>query len=189
MKDIIFPFFFSGISFIMFLVILIIGIVKKQKKTILISGFIFLISLIFGIWSIFTMTRKTYDKISGYRKPRDGIEIYESLLGKPETSCVKIIEYQDQIIPRIDDAILLHFKTCPRELERILKRKKFQSEKIATKKLFPGQISDNENWFTPKKLGDSILTFIYYNEKNNGNNQEIYSSKDSTEVYLRDIAD
>lgn len=187
MKNIVFSLLFSGISFIIFLVILIVGLTRKRKNIILISVFIFVISLAFGIWSIYTVTRKTYHKISEAGKSRNGEEIYESLLGKPETNCVEIIDYQDQIIPRIDDAIYLHFKTCPEELERILKRKHFQSEKITAKNLFSEQVSANKNWFTPEKLGDSILVFKYYDEKNKG--QEIYSSTDSTEVYLKDIAD
>jgi len=187
MKNIVYSLLFSGISFIIFLVILIVGLAKKKKKIISISFFILLISLVSGTWSIYTVTRKTYHKISEAGKSRNGEEIYESLLGKPETNCVEIIEYQDQIIPRIDDAIYLHLKTCPKELERILKRKHFQSEKITAKNLFPDQVSTNKNWFTPEKLGDNILVFKYYDEKNNG--QEIYSSIDSTEVYLKDIAD
>ena len=154
---------------------------------ILTSILFFLISIIIGIFGVVKTSKKTINKISEIGKPRNGNEIYESLLGKPETDCVKILNYQDQTIPKIDYAIWLHFKTCPKELERIINRKKFNTEKISTKNLEFEQPNSNENWFEPQKMGDSILTFKYYDERNNG--QEIYCSKDSTEIYLKDIAD
>lgn len=187
MKEVIFELLVAGISFLIFLVFLIFGSIKKKKNLIITSIVILFISISTGIIGIFTITKKTYhitkkvyNEVSELRKPRSGIEIYESLLGKPETDCVKILNYQDQTAPIIDYAILLHFKTCPKELNRILARKEFEFEKIKTSE----QPSD-ENWFKPEKMGDSILTFKYYDT--NGNGQEIYSSKDSTEVYLRDI--
>lgn len=139
--------------------------------------------MIFGAMGVYTITKKTYSKISQISKPRTGFEIYESLLGKPETDCVKILNYQDQTIPVIDYAIFLHFKTCPKELKRILARKQFEFEKMK----ISAEQNNNEIWFKPEKMGDSILVFRYY--ETNGNGQEIYSSKDSTEAYLKDIAD
>jgi len=88
----------------------------------------------------------------------------------------------------MDVAIWLHFKTCPEELERILSRKEFKMEKAAAGNLyFEPQPSANEKWFNPKKLGDTVLIFTWYDERNN--RQEIYCSMDSTEVYLKDIFD
>ena len=72
-------------------------------------------------------------------------------------------------------------------MKRILDRKNFKYEKISTEKLNSDQPNANENWFKPEKMSDSIFDFKYYDEKNNG--QEIYSSKDSTEICLKDIAD
>lgn len=189
MKEIISELLFAGISFMLFLVILIFGLIKKNKNLIITSIVILFISITAGAVGIFTITKKTYhitkkvyNDVSELSKPRTGVEIYESLLGKPETDCVDILNYQDQTVPRLDPAILLHFKTCPKELNRILAQKEFEFEKIKTSE----QTSD-ENWFKPEKMGDSILVFKYYDTKGNG--QEIYSSKDSTEIYLRDIWD
>ncbi|UQB70288.1 hypothetical protein [Epilithonimonas zeae] len=187
MKEIIFELLIAGISFMIFLVILIFGLIKKKKNLIITSIVILFISITAGAVGIFTITKKTYritkkvyNEISELSKPRTGIEIYESLLGKPETDCVQILNYQDQTAPIIDYAILLHFKTCPKELNRILAQKEFEFEKIKTSE----QPSDDD-WFKPEKMSDSILFFKYYDT--NGNGQEIYSSMDSTEVYLKDI--
>ena len=189
MKEVILELLFAGISFLIFLVFLIIGLVKKKRNLIITSIVFLFISIMIGSIAIFSITKKTYqiskkayNKVSELSKPRTGMEIYESLLGKPETNCVEILNYEDQTVPKIDIAILLHFKTCPKELKRILAQKEFEFEKIKT-----SEQSDEKSWFKPEKMGDSILTFKYYDI--NGNGQEIYSSKDSTEVYLKDIWD
>lgn len=189
MKEVIFELLFAGITFMFFVVFLILGLVKKKKNLVITSIVILFISIIAGSIAIFTITKKTYhitkkayNKVSELSKPRTGMEIYESLLGKPETNCVEILNHQDQTVPKIDVAILLHFKTCPKELKRIVAQKEFEFDKIKT-----SELSSDDDWFKPEKMGDSILTFKYYDI--NGNGQEIYSSKDSTEVYLKDIWD
>ncbi|TDX83101.1 hypothetical protein [Epilithonimonas xixisoli] len=187
MKEVFFELLFAGITFMFFVVFLILGLLKKKKNLVITSIVILFISIIAGSIAIFTITKKTYhitkkvyNEVSELSKPRTGMEIYDSLLGKPETNCVEILNYQDQTAPIIDYAILLHFKTCPQELKRILAQKEFEFEKIKTSGL-----SSDDDWFEPEKMGDSILTFKYYDT--NGNGQEIYSSKDSTEVFLKDI--
>ena len=187
MKEIISSFIISGIAFLLFIIFVIIGFTKNRKKLFLISFLFLLISLILGIFGIIKATKKTLNKIAEISTPRNGNEIYESLLGKPKTNCVEILNYQDQTVPKIDYAIWLHFKSCPKELKRILNKKKFTFQKMSTKDINSDQPDGNKDWFKPEKLGDSILVFKYYDEKNNG--QEIYSSKDSTEIYLKDIAD
>ena len=66
-------------------------------------------------------------------KPRTGDEIYSALFGKTNNSCLKVLNQQDQIVPKIDYAIWLHFKTCPNELNRILQLHNFKTEKQASK--------------------------------------------------------
>ena len=188
MKEAIFELLLAGIMFIIFIGLLILGLIKKKRNLVIISIVILLISIIPATMGFYTITKKTYqiskstyNKISELRKPRTGNEIYESLLGKQETECIEILNYQDQTVPVMDYAILLHFKTCPKELKRILAQKEFEFEKIKTSE----EQNNDEIWFKPEKMGDSILVFKYYDT--NGNGQEIYSSKDSTEVYLKDI--
>lgn len=188
MKEVISLLLITGISFLVFLVFLLIGIIKKNLRLVLISVLIFVISSVVGVWSIIVVTKKAYDRFSELAEPRSGFIIYTSLFGQPHSDCLEMINYKDQLIPKIDVAIWLHFKTCPEELGRIVRRKEFKMEKIAAANLhFEQQPSANENWFDPKKLGDTVLIFTWYDERNNG--QEIYCSTDSTEVYLKDIFD
>lgn len=188
MRELILIFIISGITFISFIIFLIFGFVKKNRKLKVTSIILLMISIIFGIFGILNIAKKTYNQISDFTKPRNGNEIYESLFGKSETNCVKILNFQDQKIPKIDYAIWLHFKTCPKELKRILNRKQFKMEKISAKNTDFDQPFENQKWFKPEKLEDSIFVFKYFDERNNV--QEIYILKnDSTEVYIRDIAD
>ena len=122
-------------------------------------------------------------------KPRTGEEIYSALFGEPKHDCLKVINYQDQIVPKIDYAIWLHFDTCPKELERILSRHEFSEAKLATNSLI-GNIPYDEtiSWFNPKSMGDSIVVYEYSTDDNR-NIQTMYVSVDSTKVFCRDILD
>ena len=121
-------------------------------------------------------------------KPRTGDEIYNALFGKTQTSCIKILKYQDQVIPKIDYAIWLYFETCPRELSRILSIHDFNSKTLSTNGWDTDEPLANENWFKPETLGDSIVVFTYKKDEY-GNGQYIYSSLDSTKVFCKDIFD
>jgi hypothetical protein len=101
---------------------------------------------------------------------------------------VKVLNSQDQVIPKIDYAIWLYFETCPKELNRILNLHSFSSETISTKGLEIDGPSANEKWFEPASLGDSILVFTYKKD-HYGNGQTIYSSVDSTKVFCIDVLD
>lgn len=116
-------------------------------------------------------------------EPRSGIEIYTSLFGEPSSDCVKVIHKQDQVIPKIDYAIFLHFKTCPEELSRILVLRDFEFDKSSTN---DWNYADHP-WFKPELLGDTILIYSCWDIRGNG--QILYCNQDSTEVYCKDIWD
>lgn len=141
---------------------------NKFKKLLVLLGIAFLLFLIF--------------------RPRTGEEIYTALFDKKQTDCIKILNYQDQVVPRIDYAIWLHFETCPEELKRILSLQEFESEVIATSGWETKGPFDHINWFKPETLGDSILVSIYSKDEY-GNGQYIYSSLDSTKVFVKDVHD
>ena len=188
MKELIILTVISGLVFIIFLVILIISLTRKNKKFILPSISMFVAFGGLTGWTGFKFVSKSYNKVTEILKPRTGDEIYDALFGKRQTDCVKIINYQDQIVPKIDYAIWLYFETCPSELNRILSLHDFKTEIVSTKEWNTSGPLANENWFKPETLGDSILTFTY-NKDDYGNGQYIYSSLDSTKVFIKDILD
>jgi hypothetical protein len=122
-------------------------------------------------------------------RSRTGEEIYEALFGKQKTNCVSILNYQDQIIPKIDYAIWLQFETCPEELKRILSKHEFSGSKVSTDK-WNGKAPYGETikWFNPKTLGDSIMVYEYSSDDRR-NIQTIWANLDSTKVFVRDIFD
>ena len=87
-------------------------------------------------------------------KPRTGDEIYDALFDKRQFDCVKVLRYQDQVVPKIDYAIWLSFETCPNELKRILSRHEFSAGRLSTKD-WNGKIPYGEtlDWFNPTLFG------------------------------------
>lgn len=132
---------------------------------------------------------KIIGKIADTFRMRTGEEIYDTLFEKRKSNCVKILNYQDQIIPKIDYAIWLHFETCPQELGRILSKQEFDVGKLSTDN-WNGLVPFGETleWFNPTRLGDSIMIYEY-STINNRNIQTVWANLDSTEVFVRDILD
>ncbi|POS00544.1 hypothetical protein Q361_1682 [Flavobacterium croceum DSM 17960] len=188
MKELIILTVISGLAFLLFLVTLILGLTKKNKKLKLTSLLLFFAFIGLTAWTGFKFVSKTYNKVTETLRPRTGDEIYDALFDKRKTDCIKILNFQDQVVPKIDYAIWLHFETCPDELKRILSLHDFKTEIVSTKGWNTDGPLANENWFKPETLGDSILVFTY-NKDEYGNGQYIYSSIDSTKVFLKDILD
>jgi hypothetical protein len=189
MKEIIILTIISGLVFLTFFVILMLGLTKKNKKLKLTSLIVFFTFIASLGWTGYKAVSKVYDKVADTFKIRTGDEIYDALFDKRKRSCIKILNYQDQVIPKIDYAIWLHFKTCPKELERILSKHYFDAEKISTDN-WNGKIPLEENleWFNPTIFGDTIMVYEY-SPSNNRNIKTIWTNLDSTEVFVRDILD
>jgi hypothetical protein len=185
MKEIITLAVISGLVFLIFVVLLILGFSKRKKQLKLISFlFLFLFFCLSG-WAGFLFFKKSYYFIYETVKPRSGDEIYDAIFDKRSSNCVKVINFQDQIIPKIDIAIRLHIKTCPEELNRILRRQLY-TKKTTIDDLIPSD--KTVTWFNPSKLGDTLLIFEY-STADKRNIQTIWSNIDSTEIYVRDIFD
>jgi hypothetical protein len=179
----------SGVSFILFIIILTVGLVRK-KKTILFSSLAILLAFIaLASWTGYAIIQKTANKLTGALKPRTGDEIYRALFGQDQSGCVKVTNAQDQLSPKIDPAIWLRFKTCPAELQRVLSQHHFNSEEIPTAS-WTGTLPYGEttDWISPQTMGDTILVFEYTSDDGK-NIQTLWASRDSTEVLCRDIFD
>jgi hypothetical protein len=189
MKEIFILTTITGLSFIFFIITFILGLTRKKKKLLIISlialpGFIAL-----ALWTGYTVIHKTADKLTGALAPRTGEEIYRALFGPDPSGCVKIIHAQDQLIPRIDPAIWLKFKTCPAELQRILSLHPFDYGKVPTASWKEGiPYGETLDWVNPQAMGDTILVFEYASDDGR-NIQTLWASADSTQVLCRDILD
>ncbi|WP_324027841.1 hypothetical protein QSV08_07810 [Maribacter sp. BPC-D8] len=189
MKEVLILTIISGLVFLTFLVTLILGFIKKKKKLKLTSLFLFFAFIACTGWTGYKIVSKTYNKVADTFKPRTGDEIYDALFDKRTTNCIKILNFQDQVVPRIDYGIWLHFETCPAELNRVLSKHEFNAEKLSTY-YTNGKIPFGETleWFNPTTLGDSIMLYEYATDDNR-NIQTIWAKLDSTEVFVRDILD
>ena len=119
-------------------------------------------------------------------EPRTDEEIYQALFDKPIENCVKMKGTQDQVVPKIDIAIFLHFETCPDEFKRILAKREFTKKVQITKNWRDNGVT-NPVWFKPELLGDKILIYESLDKRANG--QIFYSNMSNTEVYCMDIYD
>lgn len=174
----------SCVLCIAFFSLLLLGIFKKKRSVIIGSVFTLAIAVCSATWTAYLVVNKSYHKVTETLKPRSGEEIYTALFGKSQNQCVKVLNHQDQVVPKVDYAIWLHVKTCPRELLRILNLNEFTANKVSSFDLD----ENGPSWFNPQTLGDSILIFIY-NKDEYGNGQTIYSSRDSSEIFCKDVWD
>lgn len=189
MKELIIMSCISGFTFLLFLVTFIVGMVKKNSNLKLISFILFFVFFGLTSWMAVRYVSKTYEKLTKTLIPRTGDEIYDALFDKRETDCVKIINFQDQVIPKVDIAIWLKFETCPAEFKRILSLHEFSVEKYSKAELQKEIItSETLEWFIPTTLGDTIIVYGYATSDRR-NIQTIWSNIDSTKVFVRDILD
>ena len=189
MKEVIIYGILTAVTFVGFIGLLIIGLTKKRNQVILSSIVTLLIAISLGIITGYKVINKSYNKISEIVEPRTGKEIYNALFGKTDNDCLKVINYQDQIIPKIDYAIWLHFATCPEECSRILSEFDYNKGVLETKNWNTGTpLAENIEWWKPKEMGDTIIVFEY-SIKEGKNIRTLWISKDSTEIYCRDILD
>ncbi len=180
---------FSGLTFIIFIFLIVVGYVKKRnvfKRLSLVFLFVFFVLI---SWSCYQFLSKSYQNVKEVITPRTGDEIYDTLFDTRKSNCVQILQYQDQVIPKIDYAIWLHFRTCPSELKRILSKHRFSKE-VVTSPSTSLSIPQYKNikWFNPLSLGDTILIYEYVNERRS-NIQTIFTTPQGNEVFVRDIFD
>lgn len=176
--------------FILFIGVLIWAFAKQNSSLkwmafILFSGFV--ISTFYTAYTFFT---KALHKIEALVKPRSGEEIYLALFGPPKTNCVKVTNQIDQVIPKVDFAIWLEFETCPIELQRVLSQKEYSLTELSLNQyeLDHVPLLDSVSWFKPSTLGDTIYVFEN-SSPDHRNIQTLWTNRDSTKVFLRDIAD
>jgi len=168
------------------IVVFLIAISKKHMPLFYLAILLFFSTLGTGTWTGFRFLEKSYKKVDSIFKPRTGEEIYTALFDGNPNKCTQILEKQDQVIPKIDIAIYLHFKSCPTEIERILSLHSFEIDTLLAKDILNSTI--DPHWFKPKNLSDTILVY-HYNKDELGNGQTHYVSKEKDEVFCKDIWD
>jgi hypothetical protein len=160
MKEVLIWAFISATIIFACVLTIIIGVIKKKRSVLLISIIAFIFFMCSFAFTVYKLVTKSYNKVTNIHKPRTGEEIYTSLFGKAQRDCVKIINFQDQIVPKIDYAIWLQFRTCPEELERILSQVPYEKREESTNLWNSSGPLTGENWWKPESLGDRVLIFL-----------------------------
>jgi hypothetical protein len=189
MKEIIILSIASALSLLLFILTLFLGFVKKDKNYKRMATVLFFVFSGLTIYTGYKLFAGSYRTITKFFRPRTGDEIYEALFEKKQRDCVRILNYRDQLVPKIDNAIWLHFETCPEELKRILSRQKYSGQKLSSAD-WDNTVSADQtlNLFNPKSLGDTIM--VYECIITEGKNiQTIWTNTAGTKAIVRDILD
>lgn len=177
------------LGLVVFLLYVSINGTKFSKRTSLLTIAISL--TIISLLCVYTGTDKIKSDITRVihnSKPKQADDVYALLFKKPIDSCVTIINFNDQIIPRIDCCIWMELKLCPMELQRILSLKGYQRLRLkkSDSLSFLASFKDRPIWWTPQILGDSLTEYTI--EFNQDNRQTIFFGYDSSHIYLCDQA-
>lgn len=181
-----------AMSILLFIICLVYIFLKRHELSknriigVILSGLavILLLFLLTGVSKI----KSDFSRIIHNSSDKSSYEVYELLFKKPVDSCVTVINFKDQEIPKIDCCIWMEVIVCPAELTRILDSKKYQSG-IYSKNdsvTFLHAFTDRPKWWTPQRICDSInIRQIVFDADNS---QTLFFGKDSTHVYICDQA-
>jgi hypothetical protein len=172
--------------FIASIVFFLIAFSKKKMPLFYLALILSFLGLGTGIYTGYVFIQKSYNRISASFKQRTGDEIYAALFDGKPNKCSVVLEKQDQVLPIIDVAIYLHFKTCEAELNRILKQQEYEMDLQVNKEDDTTSNSMDPEWFELSKMGDSIYVYTYKKD-DFGNYQTLFVSKKKDEVYCIDV--
>ena len=186
--------------FVAFVILLITGIVKQNRKLIYMSLLALFLAIVGGLVIGVIIGKKAYTVIKTAENPfrkRTGMQIYTALFEQPVTNCVRVINSQDAYIPRIDCCIWIEFTTCSEELKRIIATKKLMPVASQAQLIGDSVVSVLDNipdygsptWFNPKNLGEDFITLRKHERDNPNWDLILYFSKDSTHAFYCDMAE
>jgi hypothetical protein len=178
----------TGIVFLLSILCFFLSVIRKKLLILYLALFFLFSAMCTGAYSVYVLISKTRNRIADYFRPRSGAQIYTALFGEPDVNCVQVKNHKDQLVPRLDCCIWLEFRTCPAELDRILKQKQYIRSLVAGPDIKqPGNDgSEKPFWWTPEVLGDTV-TVMYSEEPDRW--ITFYISKDSSKVFYKDMAD
>jgi len=186
------------ISALVFIFFIATGIIRKSILRILISLLFLCIAIgsffFLGVYAASKASSKVTQTVNAVKQkfePRTGNEIYKALFGKPVDTCGKVINQKDQVVPRLDCCIWLEFKTCSKELDRLITQQHFKTTKynsVDTTNYIP-DYSPKPLWWTPQLLDDSIIVSRDFNFDNPNRDKILIFAKDSSHAFYCDMAD
>ncbi|WP_290793952.1 hypothetical protein [Flavihumibacter sp. UBA7668] len=176
---------------VIFLFILLVSVkplLFSKNRIIVILSCLFLAGIIVFAFSGIQKLSRDLGRIIKNTGPKSPETIYSILFENPIENCVTTINLKDQVLPIIDCCIWMEIKLCPEELERILKIKKYEASiySNADSVNFNNSFTEKPAWWKPQNIGDSFLKFTFRKDQNHV--QTIFSGKDSTHIFICDLA-
>lgn len=175
-----------------FLTFLLYALIKRKKLSDK-NTFLSLVILFIAITSLFFYTgfKKIGSDISRIVHnsfPKSSTEIYTLLFKKPVDNCITVVNFKDQLLPRVDCCIWMEVKLCPAEFNRITHLRKYEKTVFhqSDSAYFLQSFGDRPKWWSPQNLSDSLtkLHFTFNKE----NQQSIFFGADSSVVFICDEA-
>lgn len=122
--------------------------------------------------------QKVYEGFCSALRGRTGQEVYEGFFGRSPAGCVRVTKYQDAVVPVMDMTVWLHFRTCPAELRRIIRRRARFPTNSTSRESYPLGIPDDIRAACP------LLGFRVVEPRRSS---FLVLSRDSTEGYFEDM--
>lgn len=178
------PWISAAVLFLLlFIVLLLLGIIRKKVNLVIGAVACFLLFGVAGGVAAYQTLRRTIRLASDIGTRRDGIQIYSDILGAPVNDCVKIYASSDPIIPTIDDPVSACFSTCPAEVRRVLAAKSFEIVKRPTADIAFDAEQCCDNYFSYARFGDTLLECITTDADNHAST--VWISTDSAHGFLQ----
>lgn len=190
MKEIVIWLLVTAILVVLFLIMMGVAIVKKNKRLAVLSIVPVVVAMISAGVALFKIMNKGYKRAKQITwenpfKERTGGEIYTALFEQSPNNCVTVQNKKDQYVPGLDCCIWLEFSTCPAELKRILQQEDYTMKIQNSAAINISGDNEKPAWWKPEQLGDTVLFFSCDIEGKRL--QQLISSKDSTKVFYCDM--
>ncbi|MES2649261.1 MAG: hypothetical protein V4717_20450 [Bacteroidota bacterium] len=176
-------------ALILFLLFISVKETKLSKKTILLAKTICLTSiLILFLYTGIGKIKAGISRLIHNSLPKDSKTVYSVLFGKPLDECVNVINFKDQVLPKIDCCIWMELQLCPSELQRIIASRNYtksiviKSDSVNVLRPYSGR----PGWWNLQLPGDTIVKYnIVFDQDRE---QTLFVSPGNTHIYICDRA-
>lgn len=155
-----------------------------KKAVILSTTLCFIIILLLFLYTGPGKIKSDITRVIHNSIPKSANEVYTILFKKPEDNCVTVLNFKDQVIPKIDCCIWMELKICQAELNRIIAMRNYEISKLPKHDSmeFVNSFTDKPSWWTPQILGDSLIK--YHIKFNQDAKQTLIFGDDSAHIYM-----
>jgi hypothetical protein len=175
----------AAVAFILFVVFLLLGIVRKKVWMIIVSVLCVGVGMLAGSAAFIRASTVAIHAVTEVAADRTAEEVYASEFGRGE-NCAQVIDYYDPSVTVINDRRYVCISCCTEEARRILSQRRYDVAERRT-----ADIVNNMNqkccrtFFTVERFGPTVKECLASEGKDAFT---LYVSADSTRIYyIREI--